>query len=150
MRRLFRFKKKEDENFAGNCQRTARAARTIWTKMKPPFLSEVIAESMWRALGWACHPKPHADLTSLRHAFEWRSTQSWQDTKAINMEHDPYNHARWKHTWNWHNRVCVWDIVASEWAGKEEWSDKKQKRCFTDEVKTDFITFGNAQIEHRG
>ena len=44
MRRLFRFKKKEDENFTVYCQRTARAVRTMWAKRKLSFLSEVIVE----------------------------------------------------------------------------------------------------------
>ena len=75
MRRLFRSKKKEDENFTGYCQRTARAVRTIWTKMKLPFLSEVIAEGTWRGVGWACDPKPTAVLTTLKHAEKWRCTK---------------------------------------------------------------------------
>ena len=46
VRRLFRFNKKEDETWANYFTRTARTARKIWTKMKLPFLSEVVAESM--------------------------------------------------------------------------------------------------------
>ena len=40
MRRLFRFKKEEDETWAGHYTRTARIARKIWSKMKLPFLSD--------------------------------------------------------------------------------------------------------------
>ena len=68
-RRSFRFKKKEDEALKGYCQKTARAAGTIWTKKKLSFLSEVIAESMWRAMGWPCDPKPNAVVTTLKHTF---------------------------------------------------------------------------------
>ena len=50
MRLLFRFKKKEDETLARCCS-TARAARTIWTRMKLYFQSETIAEGKWRAMG---------------------------------------------------------------------------------------------------
>ena len=25
--------------------------------------------------------------------------------------------------WSWHNRRCVWDKLATEWAGKEEWTN---------------------------
>ena len=39
--------------------------------------------------------------------------------KATNMKVDPKNHTRWKHTWGWHNRGCVWDKIASEWSGKD-------------------------------
>ena len=42
--------KREDENITGYC-RTAGAARTERTKMKLPSLSEMIVESMWRAVG---------------------------------------------------------------------------------------------------
>ena len=38
MRRLFKFNQKEHETVVGYCTMTARAARTIWTKMKLPFL----------------------------------------------------------------------------------------------------------------
>ena len=63
-------------------------------------------------MGWACDPKRNAVLTALKHAFEWRSTKRWQNTKAIEMTNDPFNHTRWKHTWGLHNRGCVRDKVA--------------------------------------
>ena len=44
MRRLFRFKRKEDEMLTGYCTRKATAARAIWKTMKLPFLSEMSAE----------------------------------------------------------------------------------------------------------
>ena len=34
--------------------------------MKPPFLSEMFAESMWRAMGWTCDSKRTAVLTTLK------------------------------------------------------------------------------------
>ena len=45
---------KGDDMCAHCFTRTATVARKIWTKMKLQFLSEVIAESMWRAMGWVC------------------------------------------------------------------------------------------------
>ena len=93
----FRFKKKEDENFTGYCQRTARAVRTIWTKMKLPFLSEVIAEGTWRGVGWTCDPKPTAVLTTLKHAFKWRCTKvvaeytSIRNHRGLVQPHDMEN-----------------------------------------------------------
>ena len=65
--------------------RTARAARIIWKKMKMPFLSEMIAESMWKAMTWACDTRSHAVFQSLRHAYSWSSTAWWRNTKALNM-----------------------------------------------------------------
>ena len=44
-------------------------------------------------------------------------------------------------------RGCVWDKVASEWAGKEEWSPFR-KRCQTAEDKRDFITFALLSVKH--
>ena len=37
MRRLFRFKRKEEETWRGYCMRTARAARTVWKKIRSHF-----------------------------------------------------------------------------------------------------------------
>ena len=50
----------------------------------------------------------------------------WQNTKTRNMPVDLNNHSRWKHKWVWHNRGCVWDKIASDWAGHEEWSNNRQ------------------------
>ena len=50
-KRLFRFNKKEDETLAEYYTRTARMARTIWTRMKLPFPTEAIAHGMWRPTG---------------------------------------------------------------------------------------------------
>ena len=57
MRRSCRFKKKEDETLTGSCQRTAKGG---WNDLDRDEAApcEVIAESMWRAMGWACDPKP--------------------------------------------------------------------------------------------
>ena len=32
--------------------------------MKLPFLSEVIAESMWSAMGWVCHQSPNVVINT--------------------------------------------------------------------------------------
>ena len=36
-------------------------------------MSEVIAESMWRAMGWVCDQRPNADINTLKHVFKWRN-----------------------------------------------------------------------------
>ena len=82
MKRLFRFKRQEEETFQGYCTRTARTARMIWTKMKRSLSSETVVESMWRAMGWTCHTK----AKSLRYAFAWKSTAWGQNTKASNVK----------------------------------------------------------------
>ena len=64
MRRLFRFNKGVDENFTGYCQRKAKGGQTDSDRDEAAIFSEAITESMWRALGWACDPKPNAVLTA--------------------------------------------------------------------------------------
>ena len=49
--------------------------------------------------------------------------------------------------WSWHNCGCVWGKVASECAGKEEWSIKR-KRCQTADDKRDFITLALQSVKH--
>ena len=56
------------------------------------------------------------------------------------MNNDPKNHTRWKHMWGWHNRGCVWDKVAAEWAGKEDLTSKSA-RCQASEDKKRFGHF---------
>ena len=70
MRRLYSSKKEEGETLAEYYTRTTRIARTIRTKMKLPILSEVIAESMWRAMEWACDTKPNKVINTLKHALK--------------------------------------------------------------------------------
>ena len=50
--------------------------------------------------------------------------QRWRNAKALNMIVAPNNHTRWKHKWEWYNCGCVWDKIASEWAGVKERSEK--------------------------
>ena len=85
-----------------------------------------------------CHC--HCHCATLKHAFTWRSTMWWQNTRAIIMKHDPCNHTRWKHKWSLHTRGCVWDRVASEWSEKEQWN-KERKKCQTAEDKRVFRHF---------
>ena len=132
MRRVFRFKKR-----ANYCTRAARVARKVRTMMKLPFLSEVIAESKWRAMGWVCDEGPNAVVNTLKQVFRWRSTQWWQD---------PYNHSRWKHMWGWNNRGCLWDKV-TEWAGDEDWICERE-RCQTMEDANRFVTFALRSVKH--
>ena len=67
--------------------------------MKLPFLSEVIAESMWRAMGCVCDGRPNAEINNLKQVFRWRSTKWLQSTEAVETKNDPYNHTSWKHMW---------------------------------------------------
>ena len=60
--------------------------------------------------------------------------------QAKMMERDLENHTRWKHQWRWHNRGNVWDKIATEWAGKEDWTGARtMKSTLADEYK--FVTF---------
>ena len=85
-----------------------------------PFLYEMTAESMWRAMGWVCDDGPNAVVDTLRQVLRWRSTEWWQSAQASGMTEDPHNLTRWKHKCGWHNRGCVWDKIATGWAGEED------------------------------
>ena len=115
--------------------------------MKRLFLSEVIAESMWRASGWVCDEGLHAVVNTLKDVFKWRSTKWWRSTKAVEIKNDPYNHTRWKHKTWWHNHGCVWDKVATDWGGKGEWTSKRV-RCPTLEEKQRFVTVALSSVNH--
>ena len=60
---------------------------------------------------------------------------------------DSNNNTRWKHRWGWHNLGCVWDKIASEWVGAEEWSDKR-RRCQDAVSKRDIVTFAMVNVKH--
>ena len=53
------------------------------------------------------------------------------------------------HKWEWPNRgcVCVWDKVAPDWRGREEWTSKRV-RCPTLEEKQRFVTFALKSVNH--
>ena len=74
-------------------------ARKLWLRMSLPFLYEVIAESMWRAMVWVCDERSTAVIDTLKNVLRWRSTEWWQSTQAKGMKEDPCNHTRWKHKW---------------------------------------------------
>ena len=52
MKRLGESEEKSFETMRGHRMKTARAARSIREKMMFLFFSEMLAESMWRAIGW--------------------------------------------------------------------------------------------------
>ena len=108
--------------------------------MKLPSLSTIVAEKKGEQWVWACDQRPNAVLVTLGHVFSWRSTRWWKNTKALNMMVDPNNRTRWTHKRRWHNRGRVWDRLASEWAGAEDWTEKR-KRCGSNMDMRDFVTF---------
>ena len=59
MRKLFKFRWKDDLTVTQYCRRTARMSKTIWKKMELPFL-------FWRAVGWVCDQNPNAVLRPAR------------------------------------------------------------------------------------
>ena len=54
-------------------------------------------------------------------------------------------HTRWKHKWGCHNWGCVWDKIASEWVGAEEWCEKK---CGSGIDKRDFVTYAVKNVKN--
>ena len=45
--------------------------------------------------------------------------------KTFNMMVNAHNYTRWKHRCGWHNRGCVRDRFASEWAREEDWTEER-------------------------
>ena len=50
----------KEETLVDYHARTCKTPRKMWVQMCLPFLYEVIAESMWRAMGWVCFERPNA------------------------------------------------------------------------------------------
>ena len=123
-----------------NAQEQPGVARKICVKWSYSFLSEVIAESMWRAMVWACDERPYVVINTLKQVLRLRSTKWWQSTQASGMKSDPDNHTRWKHKCGWHNRGCVSNKLATEWSGKKDWTSKRAI-CHAFEDKKRFATF---------
>ena len=86
MRQLFWFTRKSEETIAQYCTRTARMARTILEKTKLLCLHAIVAQTMWRAMGWVCGQRPNAVLETLRHVFlRWRGTCWWKMETQVEM-----------------------------------------------------------------
>ena len=66
MLRLFQFKTQKEDTWVDCHARTCKIARNIWIQMGLPFLCEVIAESMWRAVGWACYERSNVVINTLQ------------------------------------------------------------------------------------
>ena len=69
MMRLFRFRRGKDETLVDYHTRCCKAARKIWIQMGLLLLYDLIAESMWRAMGWVCDQRPNAVVASLQQVF---------------------------------------------------------------------------------
>ena len=62
-------KKADDGTVREYRTRTARASRSIWKTMMLSLLTEMIADTMRRTMGWVCTGKKNAVLTTLEHVF---------------------------------------------------------------------------------
>ena len=86
MRRLFRFERKEDETLRMMDKDGDGGKNELEKDEAPFFFSEMLVESVWRAMGWTCHTRTHAVLTTLKYSVAWRSTAWWQNTKSNEYE----------------------------------------------------------------
>ena len=102
MMRLFRFKKNDETWVAWNT-RCCRTARKTWVHQGLPFLNGLIAENLWRAMGWTSGEGTNPVFLSLKKVLKWRSPTWWYNTHAKGIREDPRNHTMWKHKWGWHN-----------------------------------------------
>ena len=106
-----------------------------------PFLYEVIAERMWRAMGWVCDGRSNAVIDTLKkRSIDGEARDRWHSLQTEMMERDPENHTRWKHKWGWHNRGNVWDKIATDWAGREDWTRERKVKSTLDDLYK-FVTF---------
>ena len=55
------------------------------------------------------------------------------------MRDDPINHTKRKHEWKWNNRGKVWDKIAPDWAGDDDWISKRKDKTSSPD-KTEFVT----------
>ena len=96
--------------------------------------------------------RPETITDSLKQAFRWRSSRWWYTTQTEGMRDDPMNHTNWKHKWKRHNRGNVWDKIASDWAGTEDWINKRKNKTSVAD-KTEFVTrkvnLNNLSTVHR-
>ena len=137
--------KEEDETWANYCTRAARVSSNIRVNIESPFLSKVIAESMWRAMGWVCDERPTAVINALKQVSRWRSTKWWLSTQASGMKSDPYNHTRWKHKCG-----CIIEGVSgTSWLPsgpvRRDWTSKRAV-CYALEDGKRFVTFALGSV----
>ena len=65
------------------------------------------------------------------------------------MGDDPMNHTKWKHTWKWHIRASVWDKIATDWAGDDDWISKKNKTSSTDKTY-EYVNCPQEKLKEKG
>ena len=90
----------------------------MWVKMELPFLTDVIAESMWRDMGWVCDGRLDAVINTLKQVLKMQKHEMVAVHAGIWNEKRPVPPDKC----GWHNRGCVWDKIATEWAVKEDWT----------------------------
>ena len=130
MGRHFLFKK-EDETWSDYYTRTCRIGREHGVT----FVSEVIAESMWRAMGWVCDDRPNAAVDNLKHVFQMETYEMVAVHASIRDGKEPAQPHEVETEVVWPNRGYFWDKLATEWAGKEDWMSKRKYYAFEDKTK---------------
>ena len=60
----------------------------IWVNIGLPLLSEVLADSMWRAMGWVCE-RSNAVINTLKHVLRWRSNGTVETHASLWNERRP-------------------------------------------------------------
>ena len=82
-------------------------------------------------MGWACDEKSNAVINSLKKVYRYRSTRWWLSLQTEMMERDCENHTRWKHRSESTIVGNVWDKIATECAGKEDWMRTRKMKKYT-------------------
>ena len=92
MLRPFRIKRHKEGTLVDYYTRTCNMARKIWMRMGLPFLCERIAESTWRAMGWACVEKSNAVNYSLKKGLQMEKDEMMARTANRNDRRECENH----------------------------------------------------------
>ena len=68
---------------------------------------------------WAVYEGEVPIPRALRSILGWRTTAWWRSRCSWVMEWDPYNVARMKHEFGFHNRGVQWGTPMAKWACEE-------------------------------
>ena len=113
----FKGKKQRQRGVCSDSTRRGRENRKMLSEDDKRSWNNV-DKDMWRAVGWACDPKPHACNTTQKMHKNGEARIGGKLHKQLKCKMTPYNHTRWKHRWCWHNRGCVWDKMLSVFVTK--------------------------------
>ena len=107
---------KDSESCANHALRSSRLARTYWSKLKLPLLTEMVAAKLWRATGSI------NDAESVAVVFQTCTSPPHGILQGLN-----------------NNRGGAWDATVSSRTSEEDWVNERHRQRSKDDNET-FIT----------